>query len=379
MRARGIGQLGLGSITEQHRQGYARFGLPVVAGYDPASAAQARFRADRPSARVHASMEALLEDPAVGVVDVAVPHHRAIRLAVVRAVAEAGRPMLIQKPLAESYEQAVELAEIVRGNGVSAMVNQNMCFNPAAITLTDAVLRGNAVGAPSVAVMQVQYQFDTDGHPWFGRDSRWWTSALTVHHLGLLHLLFGPPETVYALIGHDSEQPGVVSDGYGHLSLTYPGGMQALVLSTGTYIGVEPRIHGREHLWIQGADGLLDWNADGSTTLSRRAGAGSAVVRTTIPTTVPGEWFPDAFGLTMLHLQQALDAGRTPLCSVDDNLYVVAAIEAAYRSGEANRVVPLEEVMGRRYDPGYGPGWRHGFDEWVPPALDAERSDDDVA
>ena len=23
--------------------------------------------------------------------------------------------------------------------------------------------------------------------------------------------------------------------------------------------------------------------------------------------------------------------------------------------------------MGDRYDPGYGPGWRHGFSAWEPP------------
>ena len=235
----GIGQVGLGSITVPHREGYRLYRQPVVAGFDPDETARARFHGDTPAATVHGSLAELLQDPAVGVIDVATPHHRATRLPVIEQIAAAGKPFLVQKPLAMSYVDALELVEIAETAGVVGMVNQNMCFTPSSIALMKAVVSDRVVGEPSYAQLLCQYQFDTDYHPWFGKDDRWWTAGLSVHHLGLLQMLFGPPETVFALTGHDVSQPGVTVDGWGHLALRYPSGLQLMLVSTGTYYGTE--------------------------------------------------------------------------------------------------------------------------------------------
>lgn len=360
----GIGQVGLGSITGAHRAGYRKYGQPVVAGYDPSPEARERFAADSPDAAVYASLEELLTDPAVGVIDVATPHRRDTRFPVVQAIAAAGKPMLIQKPLSYTYREAVELADLVADAGVTAMVNQNMCFTPGSLRLVDAIMKDRAVGEPQFAQVSVQYRFDLDPGHWFGKDDRWWTGALTVHHFGFLQLLLGPPETVYAVTGFDPSQPGVTSDGFGHLLLRYPTGASVAVTSTGTYYGTEPSPHGNEKLWIQGPDGVADWRPQGRLELSRRGA--DDIERTVVEWPETATWFPDAFGLTMSHLRQSLEAGKTPFCAIDDNLYVMAVIEAAYLSSAENRVVPLVEIMGDRYNPAYGTGWSHGFSDWRP-------------
>jgi hypothetical protein len=76
----------------------------------------------------------------------------------------------------------------------------------------------------------------------------------------------------------------------------------------------------------------------------------------------------------MAHFQAAIRAGREPLCSVTDNLYLMALMEAGHRSHETGLVVALPDVMGDRYDPAYGPGWRHGYREWTPPSSIADVS-----
>ena len=366
----GIGQVGLGSITTVHREGYRLYGQPVVAGFDPDETARARFAADTPSAAVHTTLDDLLDDPAVGVVDVATPHHRATRLPVIERIAEAGKPFLVQKPLAMSYSEALELVEVAERAGVVGMVNQNMCFTPAAIALAKAVVDDRLIGEPAYAQLLCQYQFDLDYHPWFGKDERWWTVGLSVHQLGLLQLLFGPPQTVYALTGRDISQPGVTVDGFGHLALRYANGMQLMLVSTGTYYGTQPVRHGDEALWIQGPEGIVDWRPQGDMVVSTRAG--ETVDRKYITPHTDGLWFPHAFALTMAHFRQALEAGQAPLCSVQDNLAVMAVVEATYRSSAENRVVAVEEIMGSRYDPAYGPGYTHGFREWLPPYPVAE-------
>lgn len=359
----GIGQVGLGGITVPHRQGYRLYGQPVVAGFDPDPAARERFAADTPEATVYEDLAALLADPRVGVIDLATPHHRQSRLPVVEAIAQAGLPVLIQKPLAMTYAEAVEVADVLQAHGSTGMVNQNMCFTPAAFALQQAILTDRLIGEPAYAQVHMQYLFDTDYHPWFGRDERWWTVGLTVHHLGLLQLLFGPPETVFAMTGRDVSQPGVTQDGYGHLCLQYPSGLQLLIVSTGTYYGTAEIRHGNEAVWVQGPDGLLDWRPTGTLTLSRRGADG--IVHEDLPVRTD-RWFPHAFGLAMAHFRDALAAGEVPRCAVPDNLYVMAVIEAAYRSGEQHRAVPLQEIMGERYDPAYGPGSGHGY-AWEPP------------
>jgi len=374
-----IGQVGLGSITVPHREGYRLYGQPVVAGYDPAPQARARFIADTPAATAHGSLAELLADPRVGVVDLATPHHRSTRLPVVEEIAAAGKPFLVQKPLAMSYPEALELVEVAEAAGVVGMVNQNMCFTPSAIALERALVGDRVVGEPAYAQLLCQYQFDLDFHPWFGKDERWWTAGLSIHHLGLLQLLFGPPETVYALTGHDVSQPGVTVDGWGHLALRYPGGLQLVLVSTGTYYGPEPVRHGAEAVWVQGPQGQVDWHPEGDVVVSTRVDGGGDIERRSIVPHTRGTWFPHAFGLTMAHFRQALAAGRTPLCSVQDNLNVMAVLEATYRSGAQNRVVPLEEVMGDRYDPAYGTGSSHGFSDWSPPTPSAAAAEEDVA
>jgi len=341
------------------------YGQPVVAGYDPDPAARARFAQDSPQATVYESLDALLADPAVGVIDLATPHHRDARLPVVERIAEAKKPFLVQKPLGMNYADALDIVKIAESAGVVGMVNQNMCFTPSAIALARAVVNEHVLGKLSYAQLVCQYQFDTDYHPWFGKDARWWTAGLSVHHLGLLQLLFGPPESVYAMTGHDPSQPGVTVDGWGHLALRYPDGMQLMLISTGTYYGTEEVRHGSEAVWIQGDQGIIDWHPHGDVVVSTRAVDG--IHRRSIAPHTHGEWFPHAFGLTMAHLRQSLEAGEDPLCSIQDNLAVMAVIEATYRSSDQRRAVPLREIMADRYDPGYGAGYEHGFRQWIPP------------
>lgn len=336
----------------------------MVAGYDISEPARESFRQEVPGASAYTSLDALLEDPAVAFIDLATPHYRHMRLPLVEKIAASGKPLLIQKPLAMTYDDALEVASLLK-NGPTAMVNQNMCFAPGSLTVERALMVERRVGSPSYGQLMMQYQFDTDYHPWFGRDERWWTVGLTVHHLGLTQLLFGPPRSVYALLGRDVSQPGVSHEGYGHLSLTYPDGLQVILVSTGTYYGVHPVRHGNEQGWIQGAEGLLDWSPAGPVTFSTRAGGGK-VLREELEVR-PGTWFPDAFGLAMAHLQDAEAKQLAPLCSVSDNLYVAATIEAAYRSAAESRAVDVQEIMGANYDPVYGTGWSHGHNSWLAP------------
>jgi predicted dehydrogenase len=368
----GIGQVGLGVISGVHREGYRCLGLPVVAGCDPAPAARDRFAAQEPEATVYDSLDNLLADEKVGVIDLATQHHRETRIPVLERIAAAGKPVLIQKPFAMNYADAVEAAELLEHAGVPAMVNQNMCFTPGALALERALMVDRMVGEPSYAQMMMQFPFDVYYQSSMARDERWWTVGLTVHHLGLFQLLFGPPERVYALLGRDVAQISTPHEGYGHLALTYGSGLHVLIISTGTYYGPRQILHTKEAAWVQGPDGLIDWSPEGPVVLLRRTGdAGKTIKETAIETPV-GTWFPHAFGLAMDHFQASLAQKTTPWCPIADNLYVMAVLEAAYRSSAEGRAVEVREVMGERYDAAYGTGWSHATTSWEAPVVASE-------
>jgi len=86
------------------------------------------FAQRNPDVRLYASLDELLAAPGVGVVDVATPHHRASRVPVLATVAAARKPAFIQKPLAMTYVDALEIADAFSAAGVPATVNQNMEF-----------------------------------------------------------------------------------------------------------------------------------------------------------------------------------------------------------------------------------------------------------
>jgi len=364
-----IGIVGLGQITECHRDGYRRQGLRVVAGYDPSADARQRFAGQDPQAVVHLTLEALIDDASVQVIDLATPQWLDARLPCVEAAAAAGKPLLIQKPLAHTYDDALKLVQVIEDAGVPAMVNQNLCFVGGVQEAARAMLEDNAIGRPYLGYVVEQSCFDVAPDHWFGKGDRWWITNLTIHPLSVLHLLLGPPQSVDAVTGRDPSQPGVEAEGFVQMLLRYPvetfgGPLSVNVASSGAYYGkawqtISPIVQGdRGVINIERGKG---WHLNQRQRwLDDKPESGPQFHE------APCRWFPDAFGRVMSHFQQAIEAGRPPLCSASDNLYVMAVAEVAHRAADEGRIVPLKEIMGDRYDPAYGPGWRRGFSTWQP-------------
>ena len=358
-----IGMVGLGGISKRHRQGYSRVGIPVVAGFDPNPDARAAVSAENPAITMHTGLAELLADPRVEVVDLVTPHWRHTRVPLVRQIAAAGKPLLIQKPIALDYHDALEIAEICEEAGVPAMVNMNFCFSAPGLHLPRLIHDEHAIGTP--AYMQVELRRFADYAPghWFGKDARWNAVSHAVHQLGLLHLILGPPERVSAQIGKVPSMRGIRVEGFTNFFLDYPGGVRAVLLCNSCYYGAKPHPYKQELIFVQGATGLIDWEGRRYRLCQAADPKEGAWIET------QEYWFPNAFGLVMEHFRQALAAKTAPLCSLQDQLYVQAVLEAGYLSARCGRHIYLEEIMGGRYDPGYGPGWAHGFTGWVRPTL----------
>ena len=132
VRTRGlrVGCIGAGMImAECHLAAYREAGFPVVA-IASRTEANARKVADRWAIpKVHATPEALIEDPEVEIVDIAFPPDQQPAL-IRHALAQPHvRGILAQKPLALTLAEAIALRDAAAAAGKPLSVNQNMRYD----------------------------------------------------------------------------------------------------------------------------------------------------------------------------------------------------------------------------------------------------------
>ncbi len=123
-----LGLIGLG----KHGRRYLEHALRDVAGVRVAAlsrrdAAAGRSEAASLGARFHADYRDLIHDPAVGAVVAVLPPTENPR--VVEECVAAGRPLLIEKPLATSGAEAFALARRIREAGLPCLMAQTLRFS----------------------------------------------------------------------------------------------------------------------------------------------------------------------------------------------------------------------------------------------------------
>ncbi|MDA1190998.1 MAG: Gfo/Idh/MocA family oxidoreductase [Candidatus Poribacteria bacterium] len=331
----GIGVVGLGGIAQHHLEGYKRRGLKVVAGAEPNAARRNEYQKRFAIPHVFESVAEMAAHPDVKILDITVPHIPEIRIPVVEAAAASGKALFIQKPLLKTLDDARRIVEIAESAGAPLMVNQNSLFVPGFVVAHDLIKDGQ-IGSPYYCQIENRNWFDVTGHSWFGQNERWITSDMGVHHYALVRHWFGPVESVYAVMGRDASQKGVVGETLSALSVRFQNGVSAVMMNNWCYRGRVSRPHSIEEIVVQGDGGALTAN---SRWVHVVKSDGSEIERE-----IDEEWFPDAFGYTMAHYVECLDAGKPWLSDGRSNLEVVEIIEAAYRSAAENRVVRVEEL-----------------------------------
>jgi predicted dehydrogenase len=332
----GIGIVGSGDIIENaHVPSYQDAGYRIV-GIASRRVENARGVAERRGIdRVFESVDALIADPDVDIVDVAVPAD--VQPPVVHRAMAAGKHVLAQKPLAVSYREAVELVGAAERSGVTLAVNQNGRFDPA-INAARGLIRNGILGTRLVA--QITMHIETIWQD-FLRDprySRLMILNMSIHHIDQLRVLFGDPTAVTAVAR--TTPGGFFGETIAQYVLHYDDGFWATSLDDGTNWSSDYAITFR----FQGTDasikGEIGFPHGRHSTLSFQR-RGEEHWETPAFTR---QWFPDAFSATMGELLEALEEEREPSNSGRDNLATMRCVFAAYRSVEEQRRVRLKEI-----------------------------------
>ncbi|HEX6850657.1 MAG TPA: Gfo/Idh/MocA family oxidoreductase [Candidatus Polarisedimenticolaceae bacterium] len=187
----------------------SRYARHLLAGDIPGAALVAVSRADEAAGRAFAAGHglefvadpvALARHPGVDAVVSAVPPdlHRAIALAAI----EAGKALLIEKPLAASLEDADAIAAAAEGAAATVAVAHTQRFDPLFVALRE---RLPSLGA--LRVLAIDQRFDPGARPWTDAPGRGGALLVTgVHAFDLARWLTGAEPV--SVVAETSAAPG---------------------------------------------------------------------------------------------------------------------------------------------------------------------------
>ena len=337
----GIAFIGCGGIVNYgHIPAYKANGFNLIGGYDLNREAAEKTIQEYSLDKVYGSLDEVLRDPSVQIVDIAVlPWEQ--RDIVEKAVA-AGKHLLCQKPFSTKYAEAIEMTALAQQAGLKIAVHQQFRWS-SIIQATRAIMAEGWLGNILDAQVQVSIHTPWDMWPWLASQPRLEVLFHSIHYLDSLRFLFGDPTLETS---RHTKHPTQLAKGETKTITTweYPNGLQILIAichfdwSPGLYslfrvLGTDGLIEGTIGTNYDYPDGRSDTLKFTSRTQPER----------NFSATLPGKWIPDAFYGPMASLMEAIQTGGEPLTSAEDNLGTLRVVESAYRSmSEARSVSPSE-------------------------------------
>lgn len=169
--------------------------------------------------KVSGSVEEVLADPAVSAVAIATP--AATHYSVAMAALEAGKHVLVEKPLAPTFEEGQDLVETAERLGLVLMLDHTYCYTPAVQYVRDLV-RGGGLGdlqyLDSVRINLGLVQHDVD--------VLW---DLAPHDLSIFQTILPDDVVPVAVSAHGSDPVGAGHACVAHLTMQLSNGAIAHV------------------------------------------------------------------------------------------------------------------------------------------------------
>ncbi len=336
-----IGLVGYGGAGRGfHAPLIRRAGLEVAVVMTANPERVAQVGEDLPDARVVPDLAALLACDEVDLVVLASPS--GFHVAQVADVVDAGRPVVVDKPLGVDAPSALEAVDVAARAGVPLTVFQNRRYDPEFRTLAK-VLSDGLVGQ----VVRAELRWER----WRPvPKQRWRENAPPEEGGGLLldlyphlvdqaHLLFGPIETVYAELSSLT----TVSEDTAFLSCRHTSGVVSHLGSTALAAAPGPwlRLLGREGAYVVGGlneepTAFAEWQPKDDQHLGWLVGGDGR--REAVPR-VPGDQ-ADFYREVAVALTQADPQSAMPV-NPRDSVHALAVIDAARTSATSGRVVEV--------------------------------------
>ncbi len=340
---RGFGIVGAGIIAAVHADAIAR--LPdarLVAVTDVAAGAAREFAAARGCA-AEPALDDLLARRDVDVVCVCVPSGLHAEVGV--RAAEAGKHLVVEKPVDVTLEAADRLIAAARRCGVALTVMSQHRFDPGVTELKrlvdDGALGRLVLGEASTKWYRTQAYYDSA--PWRGTWAMDGGALLNqgIHYVDLLRWCMGPATEVTAVCATQAHAVEVEDTALAIVRFA-SGAVGTISATTAAYPGFPQRLE------VTGTDGTVTVE-DGKlvrTALRGAAGAAGSPGPGGGPVREPAAADPAALDAAvhaaqLADLLAAVDEGREPAVSGQDGREALEIVRAVYESSRAGRPVRL--------------------------------------
>jgi predicted dehydrogenase len=343
-----IGCIGTGFIMRDcHLVAYRQAGFNPVAIASRNRAHAEEVAAHHGIPRVHETIDDLLADQTIEVLDIAVPPD--VQPEIISRAVHLGkkhlRGILAQKPLAMSSHEARHLVEICTAAGIKLSVNQNMRYDQSVRAMKDVLNRG---WMGEVVLATIEMRAIPHWMPWSEKLHSLSTFVMSIHHLDTFRYWFGTPNRVLASTRPDPRTQFPHTDGINLYILEYNSGLRASSWDdvwagpakegVASDIGIRWRIEGTDGI----AMGTIGWPTYPERTPSTIDVASKHLPEGWHRPRWPEVWFPDAFVGTMAQLLVAVEQDAEPEISGQDNLETIALCEAVFTAAKEHRVVSMK-------------------------------------
>jgi predicted dehydrogenase len=331
--------IGVGLIGEQHAETYHEYPRSELAIVQDINADRAKTVADRYGCRATTSLDDVAASDAQ-VVSVATPDH--LHFEATMRMLEAGKHVVVEKPLATTTREAREIVSLARDKGLKLTVNLGNRWNPGFVSIRESVQAGE-VGDPIYAYVRCA---DTIWVPttmlsWAGQSGPQW--FLFAHTMDLMRWFLGQEAVDVYAVG--------VKKVLATRGIPAYDAIQAIVRFTRTFATFEtswilpeawPALVEFE-LTINGSDGRLGFDG------IRQGFELSSDKVTKHMFARPSLWnyfkLPHSWWGAVRNLIDSVLDGTDLAISADDGLAVVAMIEATERSIVEGKPVEVASVL----------------------------------
>ncbi len=203
--------IGAGYISGDHGTGWKKIEDARIEVVVDINRQQAEKRATEWGAnRIETDYKKILHEQDIGIVDICLPHHLHAKVAI--DCLEAGKHVLLEKPIAMTIAESVDIIEAQKKTGRILMIAENWYFSPV-VTRAMERIRGGAIGE----IYSMRANLDYPGYrSWpkekaYVRGVGWRESAEQsgggvmvdggIHTLSVARMFLGEAETVWGVEG----------------------------------------------------------------------------------------------------------------------------------------------------------------------------------
>jgi predicted dehydrogenase len=341
-----VGILGAGGIANVHARGWNAYpDRATIAAFSDVATDRAQTMSDlhtAGSAKVYDSIDAVVGDAEIDVIDICLPHH--LHTDAVIKAAKAGKAILCEKPLCTTLGDGILIRDTLNETGAVFMGAHNNLFTPALLEARRLIESG-IIGTPfmyrSIETFQSR-SFDpwTSGSAAAGGGQKGWRANLT--QAGGGELLDTGYHGTYRLLSMAAGDRPVEVTGFlsrfllshlptedtGHVIVRFESGTMGQIITSWAFDVVEGR-----QFEVEAEFGAL---AGSQTYLKHQLYKWPQAAEMTFPV-------PATFTLEIGHFIEMVQNGAPNPAPIDDTIRTLQVIKAAYLSAQIGATVSLPE------------------------------------